>query len=176
MQRDVGVDVIVRLADQLTAPLRDLDARVAAIGRKMTDSLKVTASLDGGTARLADRLEASGRRAQQYGRDQLQLSRDQMEASRRRTMSLYGEAAALTAQGWAYTRMLRPAIAFEAKMAEVAKVVDFDSETSINDMGSEIQKLVTSGALPMVSPISSPPPRRPAWWMPPCPTPKSANG
>lgn len=152
MRRDVGVDVIVRLADKLAAPLRDLEGRVVAAGRKMTDSLKVSARLDTSRVdRLADRLSATGRQAQQFGRDQMQLTREQLGASRQRTMSLYGEAMGVAAQGWAYTQALRPAIAFEAKMAEVAKVVDFEGATGISDLGNDVQALVTSGGLPMAA-------------------------
>ncbi|MDO5705477.1 MAG: phage tail tape measure protein [Paracoccus sp. (in: a-proteobacteria)] len=47
--------------------------------------------------------------------------------------------------------MLAPAIAFEAKMAEVGKVVDFEGKTWLADLGNDIQALVTSGALPMAA-------------------------
>ena len=126
MIRDIGLDVIVRLADQMTAPLRDLTDRVGAAGRKMNDSLKLTAGLN--ADQLSTRLSAAGRQAQQYGRDQLRLSRDQLDATRQRTMSIYGEAMAVGAQGYAYYRMLSPAIELERSMAKVGTVARANSE------------------------------------------------
>lgn len=152
MRQDVGVDVVVRLVDRLAAPLRDLDSRVGAAGRRMTDRLKLTPTLNTQSFEAAAaRLSAAGRRAQQFSRDQMQLSKDHLATSRQRTMGLYGEAAAVAAQGWAFGQLLRPAIAFEAKMAEVGKVIDFQGKNGMRDLGNDIQELVTSGALPMAA-------------------------
>lgn len=76
MQRYIGVDVIVRLADRITQPMRDIEDRVSRATRRMADGLKLSATLN--TSQItaaANRLSASGARAQQFGRDQLQLSR-----------------------------------------------------------------------------------------------------
>ncbi|MDO5643674.1 MAG: phage tail tape measure protein, partial [Paracoccus sp. (in: a-proteobacteria)] len=66
-------------------------------------------------------------------------------------MGLLAEGAALGATAYGYAQMLRPAIAFEAKMAEVGKVVDFDGKSGLADLGRDIQELVTSGAMPMAA-------------------------
>jgi len=78
----------------------------------------------------------------------MRIAREQMERQRE-NMAL--EAAALAGVGYAAHRALGPAIAFEATMAEVGKVVDFEAPDGLKALGRDIQALVTSGGLPMAA-------------------------
>lgn len=88
--------------------------------------------------------EAMGRVESMAGRA-TSMARDQMERQRQ---NMAAEAVAIAGVGWAMHRALQPAIAFEAQMAEVGKVVDFESPDGLRALGRDIQELVTSGGLP----------------------------
>lgn len=120
---DLNIQLILRLVDKATAPAREAMTRL--------DSL-------------------SGR-AIAAGREQIAISREQIGLAQERQSRLLGEAGALAAQGYAMVQSLRPAIAFEEKMAEVGKVVDFTAPDGIAKLGRDIQALTTSGGLPMAA-------------------------
>lgn len=77
--------------------------------------------------------------------------RANMAAAMERQRALTGDALAIGAMGFAMTRALQPAIAFESKMAEVGKVVDFEAGDGLQRLGRDIQALVTDGGLPMAA-------------------------
>lgn len=120
---DLNVALILRFVDQATRPAR---AAMGEVGRMAEAGQRVgAAQIAQGRERIALAQESSGR--------------------------LLGETAALVAQGWAMTQALKPAIAFEAKMAEVGKVIDFDAPDGLKALGRDIQKLVTDGGLPLAA-------------------------
>lgn len=77
--------------------------------------------------------------------------RANMAAAMERQRALAGDAIAIGGMAFAMTKALRPAVAFESKMAEVGKVVDFEAGDGLEKLGRDIQKLVTDGGLPMAA-------------------------
>lgn len=62
-------------------------------------------------------------------------------AANQRRLALVGQATAFTGIAFAARRALSPAIEFEAAMADVAKVVDFDDDEGIPKLASDILEL-----------------------------------
>jgi len=91
---DLNIALILRLVDKATAPARTALRQVERAGMGM----------------------------QRLGRDQLALSGQQIAAAQARSGALMGEAAALAASGYAMSRMLAPAVKFEAAMSKVGAV------------------------------------------------------
>ena len=120
---DLNIQLILRLVDRATGPAR-------AAMRAM---------------------EGQGDRLKAAGRAQLALSAQQIAAAQDRSQQMLGEAAAIAGTGYAMVQALRPAIEFEAAMAEVSKVVEFNEANGITRLGTDIQKLVTSGGLAMTA-------------------------
>lgn len=120
---DLNIQLILRLVDRATGPAR------AAMRN----------------------LEVQGERLKAAGRDQIALSAQQISAAQQRSQEMLGEAAAIAGTGYAMMQAMRPAIEFEAALAEVSKVVEFNEANGINRLGNDIQKLVTSGGLAMTA-------------------------
>lgn len=77
--------------------------------------------------------------------------RANLAAAAERQRALNQDALAIGATAFALTQALKPAINFETKMAEVGKVVDFQAPDGLQQLGRDIQSLVTDGALPMAA-------------------------
>ena len=120
---DLNVALILKFVDQATRPAR---AAVSAV-------------------------ERMGASTQRLGAAEIATNRARIAAAQERQTQLLGEAGALAATGWAMTRAMQPAIAFEKKMAEVGKVVDFEASDGLAKLGQDIQRLVTDGGLPMAA-------------------------
>lgn len=120
---DLNVALILKFVDQATRPAR---AALATV-------------------------ERMGAASQRFGAAEIAQGRARIAVAQESTNRLFGEAAALAGTGWAMTRALGPAIAFEKKMAEVGKVVDFQAPDGLAKLGEDIQRLVTDGGLPMAA-------------------------
>lgn len=96
-------------------------------------------------------VERMGAAAQRAGAAEIATNHARIAAAQERSNQLLGEAGALAATGWAMTRALQPAIAFEKKMAEVGKVVDFEASDGLARLAQDIQALTTDGGLPMAA-------------------------
>lgn len=120
---DLNVALILKFVDQATRPAR---AAVSAV-------------------------ERMGASTQRLGAAEIATNRARIAAAQERQTQLLGEAGALAATGWAMTRAMQPAIAFEKQMAEVGKVVDFEASDGLAKLGQDIQALTTDGGLPMAA-------------------------
>lgn len=120
---DLNVALILKFVDQATRPAR---AAVSAV-------------------------ERMGASTQRLGAAEIAQGRARIAIAQESTNQLLGEAGALAATGWAMSRALAPAVAFEKKMAEVGKVVDFEAGDGLAKLGEDIQRLTTDGGLPMAA-------------------------
>lgn len=80
-----------------------------------------------GQQRAAQERLSSARAARQRNRDEIK--------------SLYAQGVEVAALGYALARTLRPAIEFEAAMADVAKVVEFESTAAMQGFGEQLKDL-----------------------------------
>ncbi|UWQ00862.1 phage tail tape measure protein [Aliiroseovarius crassostreae] len=116
---DLNIALVLKLIDQVTAPVRPILEKVKEIGAAS---------------------EAAGRAGVDW-------SNRQLEANRARRDALKGEAFETAALGASLLALTEPAIQAERRLAEVAKVVEFEGADGLSLMAKDIRDLVTSGGL-----------------------------
>lgn len=120
---DLNIAMVLRLVDKMTAPARAAIQQVDKIGAAT---------------------ERAGRRGVAWSNNALKANQD-------RIAGLQREGLEVAAMGYALYKALQPAIQFEAAMAGVSKVIDFNRKNGINRLGDDILKLTSSGGLPMAA-------------------------
>ncbi|MBT2131235.1 phage tail tape measure protein [Aliiroseovarius lamellibrachiae] len=116
---DLNIAMVLRLVDRVTAPAKPVLEKVREIGTL----------------------------SEKAGRAGVDWSNRQIEANRARQDALKGEALGVAALAGSLLALTEPAIQAEKRLAEVAKVVDFEAADGLSIMAKEIRDLVTSGGL-----------------------------
>ncbi len=116
---NLNIALILKLVDQVSGPARGAEAALRRIGDV----------------------------SEQTGRAGVDWANRQLEANQARRSALQGEALGLLALGGSLMALTEPAIQAEQRLAEVSKVVEFDSPEGFNILAKDIRDLVTSGGL-----------------------------
>jgi|GEM_PF-1010018 len=116
---DLNIALVLKLIDQVSAPARKVERALGNIG---------------------DLTERTGRQGVEWANQQL-------AANEARRSALHSEALGMAAFGGSLIALMEPAIQAERRLAEVSKVVDFESPDGFAILNKDIRELVTSGGL-----------------------------
>lgn len=110
--------------------------------------LKLVDKLTGGPTRaVISSLEDIGKATDTVGKAGVEWSNRQLAANRARKDALRREALEVAAMGAALVAVTEPAIQAERRLAEISKVVEFNSPDGLTTLNREIRDLVTTGGL-----------------------------
>lgn len=123
-------------SEKLKAKFRSQVGSIGKLRRELEAAGVDTKQLAAAQTQLATKLQATS--AAQARLAGIQSAR---QANRQATNALYGQALEAGALAFGLQRALRPSIEFESAMADVAKVVEFDSTEALRGFGDELKAL-----------------------------------